>query len=627
MPRFVTLAPASATLMAVIGLASAGSLKDIDHVVLFMQENRAFDHYFGTMAGVRGFADANLQMNDGVPVWKQVTNSQLTNETDYVTPFYINYLGGNWTEATQCMVSGSNSWQENHAAWNSGRNDRWAVDNSPYSIGFYKRQDIPIQFALADSFVVADMYQEAIVAATNPNRVTWLSGSVNVPGGPQTPDQGGNPYIDNNITPGCEPGGFNCYPLKWKTVGEHYEDAGVTWQVFQDADNFDDNSYARFQQFQDAEPGSSLYERGMKGLSLDTFYAKAANGTLPEVSYIVAPMELSEHPPYSPHDGAWLQHQVAQAVLNSPKYNRTALMISYDETGGWFDHVDPYRSPRDTAGEWIDDPYGQVGYTFVGPGFRLPFYIISPWTRNGGVFSAHSDHNSQILFVEKWQAAKGRNVTTEEMVYWRRSHMSDLVDAFDFDHPDYSIPQLPEPQTPHTDSNGVYDGSSYCQSLYSEVQPPVPYTGTGVIADLTTQVERGFKPLRGMLTEGRHLVLEANGFALTQKTSFLGTIVLSRATERHDAPSQRWIAHAVTVGGDEFTLSDDSGRNYICDNGQLCSDAGKAVVFTVGYKSGKGYSFGVKGTGRYLGVGGRGASSYASLNGGLGYWKVYSVSY
>jgi phospholipase C len=111
------------------------------------------------MAGVRGFADANLQMNDGVPVWKQVTNSQLTNETDYVTPFYINYLGGNWTEATQCMVSGSNSWQENHAAWNSGRNDRWAVDNSPYSIGFYKRQDIPIQFALADSFVVADMYQ------------------------------------------------------------------------------------------------------------------------------------------------------------------------------------------------------------------------------------------------------------------------------------------------------------------------------------------------------------------------------------------------------------------------------------------------------------------------------------
>lgn len=457
--------------------------------------------------------------------------------------------------------------------------------------------------------------------------MTWLSGSVNAPGGPQSPDQGGNPYIDNNITPGCETGGFNCYPLKWKTVGEYYEEAGTTWQVFQNVDNFDDNSYARFQQFQDAEPGSSLFNRGMKGLSLDTFYAQAANGTLPEVSYIVGPMELSEHPPYSPHDGAWLQHQVAQAVLNSPKYNKTVLMVSYDETGGWFDHVDPYRSPKGTSGEWINDPYDQVGYTFVGPGFRLPFYIVSPWTRNGGVYTAHSDHNSQILFVEQWQAAKGRNVTTDEMVSWRRSHMSDLTDAFDFDHPDYSIPNLPAPQTPHTDSSGNYDGSSYCQSLYSEVQPPVPYSGSGVISDMASQVEQGFKPMRGMLTEGRHLVLEANGFALAQKTTFASAVVLGRATTRHDTPAQRWIAHAVVIGGADFTLSDDGSRNYICESGLLCGDARNAVVFTVSYARGRGYAFKVKGTQSYLSIGGRGSSSYASLTGGLGYWQGYSVSY
>ncbi|KAH6609758.1 putative phospholipase C [Trichoderma cornu-damae] len=623
MPLLCSPRPASAALFSIIGLGlvSAGSLKDIDHVVLFMQENRAFDHYFGTMAGVRGFGDANLQMNDGVPVWKQVTNAQLTTEAEYVTPWYINYLGGNWTKATQCMTSGSNSWYENHAAWNSGRNDRWAVDNSAWSIGFYKRQDIPIQFTLADSFV------EAVVAATNPNRVTWLSGSVNAPGSPQTPDQGGNPYIDNNSTPGCETGGFNCYPLKWKTVGEFYEEAGTTWQVYQDADNFDDNSYARFEQFQNAAPGSSLYNRGLKGLSLDTFYAQAANGTLPEVSYIVGPMELSEHPPFSPHDGAWLQHRVAEAVLNSPKYNKTVLMVSYDETGGWFDHVDPYRSHPGTAGEWIDDPYGQVGYTFLGPGFRLPFYIISPWTRNGGVFTAHSDHNSQILFVEKWQAAKGRNVTTDQMVSWRRNHMSDLTDAFDFDNPDYSIPRLPEPQTPHTDASGTYDGSSYCQSLYPKTQPPVPYTGKGVIADMAGQVEKGFKPMRGMLTEGRHLVLESNGFALEQKTSFASAVVPGRATARHDSPSQRWVAHAAEIGGSDFTLSDDGGRNYICSGGRLCSSRRNAVVFTVSYARGRGYAFNVKGTRHYLSIGGRGASCSVSLTGKLGYWQGYSVSY
>lgn len=111
------------------------------------------------MAGVRGFGDANLQMNDGVPVWKQITDSSLTTAANYVNPWYINYLGGNWTGATQCMLSGTNSWYENHAAWNDGTNDHWAVDNSPYSIGFYKQQDIPIQWALADNFVVGDMYQ------------------------------------------------------------------------------------------------------------------------------------------------------------------------------------------------------------------------------------------------------------------------------------------------------------------------------------------------------------------------------------------------------------------------------------------------------------------------------------
>ena len=152
------------------------------------------------------------------------------------------------------------------------------------------------------------------------------------------------------------------------------------------------------------------YKRGFSGLSLDTFYAQAANGTLPAVSYIIGPMQLSEHQPFAPRDGAWLQKQIVDAVTSSPAYNRTALIISYDETGGYGDHVVPYHSPNDTAGEWYQDPYGDSGYTFVGPGFRLPFYIISPWTRGGTVFAEHADHNSQILFIEAWQKAKNGGV-------------------------------------------------------------------------------------------------------------------------------------------------------------------------------------------------------------------------
>lgn len=122
-------------------------------------ENRAFDHYFGTMPGVRGFADANLQMNGDKPVWNQVVNSKMTTKADHINPWYLNYLGGQWNEATQCMYAGSNGWFENHAAWNHGTNDHWAMNNTVYSIGYFQKQDIPIQWALADGWVLGDMYQ------------------------------------------------------------------------------------------------------------------------------------------------------------------------------------------------------------------------------------------------------------------------------------------------------------------------------------------------------------------------------------------------------------------------------------------------------------------------------------
>jgi phospholipase C len=361
------------------------SLADIDHVVLFMQENRAFDHYFGTMAGVRGFSDPNVQDNSGRSVWYQNINSELTNSTDYLLPWYLNYLGGSFLNATQCMDAGSNAWSPNHAALDGDLNDHWATNNTPWSWAHFRRSDIPVQFAIADAWTVGDMYQESVIAATNPNRVTWISGSINVPGNAQTPNQGGV-YIDNNEVPGCEAPGLNCYPLSWKTTPEFYQAAGVTWQVYQDTDNFDDNPLAWFRQYQTAANGSALSDRGMAFLGLDAFYADAMAGTLPQISYIVGPTELSEHQPYAPRDGAWLQKQVVEAVTGGKAYDKTVLIISYDgkllllskmrsicseltrsqESGGWGDHVTPYHSPQGTSGEWLEDPYGEVGYTYSG---------------------------------------------------------------------------------------------------------------------------------------------------------------------------------------------------------------------------------------------------------------------
>jgi phospholipase C len=440
-------------------------------------------------------------------------------------------------------------------------------------------------------------------------------------GSPQTKSEGGYPYIDNNETPGCEADGFNCYPLTWKTTAEFYQDQGVSWSIFQDADNFDDNPLAWFGQFQDALAGSALYNKGMAGQSLDTFYAMAGNGSLPAISYIIGPTELSEHPPYAPRDGAWLQKKIVDAVTQGAAWNKTALIISYDETGGWGDHVTPYHSPSGTQGEWLEDPYGEVGYTYSGPGFRLPFYIVSPWTRGGKVFTEHADHNSQIKFIEQWLAAKGKNVVTNQMVPWRRAHMSSLVSAFDFENPDTSLPDLPDALAPHTNADGVYDGSSYCESLYSVTRPTVPYTSQVAADKVSSLSEQGFKEMRGALTEGRYIVFEMGGYALTNPGS--SDFTATKATSTHDDIAQRWVVHSLSDDGNTFTISSAKDQRYIGAHTGLIDNSSGAETYTVTFAASNGYAL-QKENGKYLSVDSTGTVQIYS---DISYFSAFSVTY
>jgi phospholipase C len=116
----------------------------------------------------------------------------------------------------------------------------------------------------------------------------------------------------------------------WKTFPEYLEDAGISWQVWQDFDNFEDNMLAYFEQYQLAANGSALRNKGNSYPGLDAFYAAAAKGDLPQVSWIIGPQEQSEHPPNLPKDGAWLQKKVVDAITSSPSYKDTVLIISYD---------------------------------------------------------------------------------------------------------------------------------------------------------------------------------------------------------------------------------------------------------------------------------------------------------
>jgi phospholipase C len=100
--------------------------------------------------------------------------------------------------------------------------------------------------------------------------------------------------------------------------------------VYQDEDNFGVDALQSFSQYMNAGPDDPLTIYGSSYPGLDKFYSDAKAGTLPQVSWIVGPAELSEHVPYLPRNGAWLQKQVVDAVVNGAAYNDTVLMISYD---------------------------------------------------------------------------------------------------------------------------------------------------------------------------------------------------------------------------------------------------------------------------------------------------------
>lgn len=144
----------------------------------------------------------------------------MSTATTTLLPWYLGYQGGSSHNAIQCMTAGDNGYISNHAALNNGLNNYWAKKNTPWSWGYLKRQDIPVHFAIAEGWTSGDMYQvrrlislclctlhanafiqESQITATNPNRATLVSGSVNVPGSPGFPN-GGGPYLDNNETPG-----------------------------------------------------------------------------------------------------------------------------------------------------------------------------------------------------------------------------------------------------------------------------------------------------------------------------------------------------------------------------------------------------------------------------------------
>ena len=455
--------------LAIPAAVRTGTIMDVEHVVILMQENRSFDHYFGTLPGVRGFGDrVTVPLPGGRSVWEQ----RLADETT-VLPYHLDATLGN----AQRVFGTPHTYPDAQSAWAKGSFGHWPQFKAPWSMGYYEQAELSFQFALANAFTLCDAYHCSFHGGTNPNRLFMFTGT-NDPFA-----TGGGPAITNqNDSLGTPESGFT-----WTTYAERLEAAGVSWKVYQDLlDNFSDNSLAGFRQFREpffANTPSPLVQKGLSSTltnyNLNGLRNDVLGGTLPQVSWVVAPAGLSEHPgPSSPVQGGWYVQEVLNALTADPDvFARTVLLVMFDENDGFFDHVPPpcapsLRADLSTAGASTVDEEAEryvVDGGVFGPGPRVPMTIVSPWSRGGWVDSQAFDHTSLIRFIEERFGVSEPNIGP-----WRRAVMGDLTSAFDFRHPN----RKPFPFLPQL---SIQQANAIRNAQQALPQVPVPLGGAGTL--------------------------------------------------------------------------------------------------------------------------------------------------
>lgn len=459
--RFLQLAGGTAALAAMQGsIAHAaqipaarrhGSLDDVEHIVVLMQENRSFEHYLGSLRGVRGFGEPHPAiLPSGRSVWHQSDGKR------EILPFHptVDDLGAAFLEGLP------HSWSDGQHAVHQGRYDGWIPAKGTTTMAHLERPDAAFHYALADAFTVCDAYYCSFIGNTDPNRYYMWTGWTGNDG------KGGGPELYN------EELGYD-----WRTYPERLQQAGVSWKVYQDEGNgldaagswgwdkdayignYGDNSLLYFNAYRNAKPGEPLYEAARRGTKaregqdyFEILRSDVQNGRLPQVSYIAAPEAFSEHSNWPTNYGAWYISRVLDALTSNPEvWSRTALLITYDENDGFFDHLVPphANSPVIPGGSTVPTDHeffpGRAGQgdRFMpgsfGMGPRVPMFVVSPWSTGGWVCSQTLDHTSIIRLMEERFGVREPQITP-----WRRAVAGDLTGAFDFSKRARGLPKLPD---------------------------------------------------------------------------------------------------------------------------------------------------------------------------------------
>jgi phospholipase C len=417
---------------------ACSKLSDIEHVVILLQENRSFDHYFGSYRGVRGFSDPSMAFQQPDPA------NTMNSPVGRLLPFHLDTS----TTNAACTHDITHDWVPQHQSWDNGAMDGFVTSRLPtnpndavLSMGYYTRADIPYYYALADGFTICDNYFCSVMGPTDPNRLYSIAASLDPDG------QNGGPVLQTIVTNRSDFYGR----LTYTTMPEQLQARGISWKVYSSPDEtvlggiLSDNVLSYFKNFQD--PASVLHQKAFGPQFPVDFLADLATGNLPQVSWLVGSVITSDHPPSPSIFGENILSLIFSALTANPAlWAKTLLLVTYDENGGFFDHVPPVTAPPGTPGEYVTapavpDPTAIGSPAISGPiglGFRVPMLILSPFSRGGFVSSDLFDHTSVLRFLETRFGAEVPNLSA-----WRRAAVGDLTSALNFKKPDQSIPNLP----------------------------------------------------------------------------------------------------------------------------------------------------------------------------------------
>ncbi len=388
------VAPAPPTTAA----TGSGLSSSIQHVVVLMQENRSFDTYFG-----------KLHFQGQPKVEAEPLNASNPNPLDPngkpIRAFH---------KTSPCEVADlDHSWNGAHQEWDNGKMDGFTaastVSEDPTgsrTMGYYDTRDLPFYYALYSTFATNDRYFSSVLSQTFPNRFYLLAGT-------------SFGHIRNDLPP---PDGFT-----QPTIFNLLDDAGVSWAIY-------------FSQIAFAYEFSYVREHSAGHVfPIDQYYADAAAGTLPQVSFIdpifvaQANVETDEHPASNVQVGEKFVSDVTNALFASPDWSSSAMFLTYDENGGFYDHVAPPSAPVPDAIPPMFEP-GDTPGAFDRYGFRVPVAVISPYTRPHYVSHVVEDHTSILRFIE---TRFGLPSLTN-----RDANANPMLEYFDFSHPSFATPPM-----------------------------------------------------------------------------------------------------------------------------------------------------------------------------------------